>query len=221
MQPLIAAFSSIHDDRERLRSAYLKASRFTMLLAAPTCIGMSLTSDMIIDVLLGSKWKEAAVYLQWLALATVLNAYYQPLHSLALATNRTDLVFRLNLLDLCSRILLVSMGLYFYSLPGVIVSRGAISLIMFIFSLLAARYLIGIKVVSEVANLWKVAAAGAAMAVFVLILRHELTGMDLNAFLALGLTAAFGAAVYIGALFLLGVQFKDYVPGAFIGSGGS
>jgi len=221
MQPLIAAFSSIHDDRERLRSAYLKASRFTMLLAAPTCIGMSLTSDMIIDVLLGSKWKEAAVYLQWLALSTVLNAYYQPLHSLALATNRTDLVFRLNFLDLCSRILLVSLGLYFYSLPGVIVSRGAISLIMFIFSLLAARYLIGIKVVSEVANLWKVAAAGAAMAVFVLILRHELTGMDLNAFLALGLTAAFGAAVYIGALFLLGVQFKDYVPGAFIGSAGS
>src|SRR5262249_55176819 len=52
MQPLIAAFSQINDDRERLRTAYLKASRFTMMLAAPTCIGMSLTSDLIVHVLL-------------------------------------------------------------------------------------------------------------------------------------------------------------------------
>lgn len=45
--------------------AYLKASRFTMLLAAPACIGMSLTSGMIVNVLLGAKWDEAAIYLQW------------------------------------------------------------------------------------------------------------------------------------------------------------
>jgi len=211
MQPLMAAFSRINNDRERLRGAYLKASRFTMLLAVPTCVGMSLTSDMIVGVLLGSKWKEAAVYLQWLALSTVLNAYYQPLHSLALATNRTDLVFRLCFIDLCSRIVFVSMGLYFDSVAGVIAARGAISLIMFILSLLAARYLIGIKVASEVGNLWKVGAACAAMALLVVILRYELAGRGLNAFLELGFTVAFGAAVYIGALFLLGARFKDYL----------
>jgi O-antigen/teichoic acid export membrane protein len=37
MQPVMAAFSRINDDRERLRNAYSKASRFTMLLAAPAC----------------------------------------------------------------------------------------------------------------------------------------------------------------------------------------
>jgi O-antigen/teichoic acid export membrane protein len=222
MQPLIAAFSRIHDDRERLRSAYLKASRFTMLLAAPTCVGMSLTSDLIVHVLLGSKWNEAAIYLQWLALSTVLNAYYQPLHAVALATNRTDLVFRLSLIDLCSRILLVSMGLYFYSLAGVIASRGAISVIMFIFSLLTARYLIGIRVASEIGNLCKVAAACAAMALLVFILRRELAGTDLNVFIKLSVAAAFGAAVYVGALLLLGVRFNDYLPrGLMVGSSGS
>jgi O-antigen/teichoic acid export membrane protein len=212
MQPLIAAFSRIHDDRERIRSAYLKASRFTMLLAAPTCVGMSLTSDMIVQVLLGSKWTEAAFYLQWLALATVLNAYYQPLHALALATNRTDLVFRLSLIDLFSRILLVSTGLYFYSVAGVIASRGAISVIMFVFSLLTARYLIGIKVASEVGNLGKVAAACVTMALAVLTLRHEFAGTGLNVFIEFGLTSIFGAAVYAGTLLLLGVRFNDYLP---------
>jgi O-antigen/teichoic acid export membrane protein len=210
MQPLMAAFSRIKDNRERLRSAYLKASRFTMMLAAPTCIGMSLTSDMIIDVLLGAKWKEAAIYLQWLALAVVLNAFYQPVHSLALATNRTNLIFRLSFIEACSRIVLVSAGLYFYSLMGVIAARVVMSLIMFVFSLLAAQYLIGTRVASELRNLWKVGAACAAMAVLVLILRHELAGNGLNEVIELALTAAFGAVVYVGALFVLGVRLKDY-----------
>jgi O-antigen/teichoic acid export membrane protein len=210
MQPLMAAFSRINDNRERLRNAYLKASRFTMMLAAPTCIGMSLTSDMIVNVLLGAKWTDAAIYLQWIALSIVLNAYYQPLHSLALATNRTNLIFRLSFIEVCSKIVLVSLGLYFYSLIGVIAARVAMSVIMFILSLLSARYLIGIRVASELGNLWKVGVACAAMAFLVLILRHELAGRDLNAFIELSLTAAFGAGVYIGALFVLGVRFKGY-----------
>jgi O-antigen/teichoic acid export membrane protein len=107
MQPVMAAFSRINDDPERLRNAYLKASRFTMMLAVPTCIGMSLTSDLIINVLLGAKWNEAGIYLQWLAIATVLSAYYQPLYSLALAINRPSIIFRMNFIELCSRVVLV------------------------------------------------------------------------------------------------------------------
>lgn len=211
MQPLIAAFSRINDNRERLRSAYLKASRFTMMLAAPTCIGMSLTSDLIVDVLLGAKWKEAAIYLQWLALSIVLSAFYQPLHSLALATNRTNLIFRLTFTEACSRIVLVSAGLYFYSVMGVVAARVAMSLLMFILSLLAARYLIGTRVASEVRNLWQVGAACAAMAFLVLTLRHALAGNHLNDIIELALTAAFGAVVYVGTLFALGVRLKGYL----------
>jgi PST family polysaccharide transporter len=208
MQPLIAAFSQINDDRERLRTAYLKASRFTMMLAAPTCIGMSLTADLIVKVLLGAKWTEAGIYLQWLALSVVLNAFYQPLHALALATNRTNLIFRLTFLEACFRIVLVLAGLYLYSLPGVIVARLAMSLIMFVASLIAAQYLIGARVASELIGLWKVAAACAAMAVLVMMMRHELYGRDLNAVVELVLTAALGVVVYLGTLSALGVRLE-------------
>ena len=112
MQPVMAAFSRINDDPERLRNAYLKASRFTMMLAVPTCIGMSLTSDLIVNVLLGAKWKDAGIYLQWLAIATVLSAYYQPLYSLALAINRPSIIFRLNFIELCSRVVFVWSGFF-------------------------------------------------------------------------------------------------------------
>ncbi len=210
MQPVMAAFARINDDRERLRNAYSKASRFTMMLAAPACVGISLTSNLIVEVLLGPKWTEAALYLQWLALTTVLAAFYQPLHSLALATNRTSLVFRIGFIELCSKIILMSLGLYFYSLMGVIAARGAVSLILFVLSLLAARHLIGAKVASEVGQFWKIAAACSLMALFVLLLQHELTGKHLNAVLELVITSAFGAAIYLGALFAFGIRMTTF-----------
>jgi O-antigen/teichoic acid export membrane protein len=178
------------------------------MLAVPTCIGMSLTSDLIINVLLGSKWTEAGIYLQWLALATVLNAYYQPLYSLALAINRPSVIFRLTFIDLCFRMVLVSSGVYFYSLMGAVAARGAVSVIMFFAALLTARKLAGINMAFEVANQWRVAVSCAAMALLVLLLRHQLDGSNLNGLVELGITAAFGAMVYIGALYALGVRLR-------------
>jgi O-antigen/teichoic acid export membrane protein len=209
MMPVMAAFSKIRDDRERLRSAYLKASRFTMLLAVPACVGMSLTADLIINALLGgSKWEEAAIYLQWLALATVLSAYFSPLNSLALAINRPSILFRLSFIELCFRIVVIPIGLYFYGMLGAVAARGAISIIMFIVALVTARNLIGIRMAVEVGNLWKVAVSCSVMALLVLVLRHELAGRALYAIVELGVTAALGAAVYMGALFVLGVRLK-------------
>jgi O-antigen/teichoic acid export membrane protein len=208
MQPVMAAFSRINDDPDRLRNAYLKASRFTMMLAVPTCIGMSLTSDLIIDVLLGSKWKEAAIYLQWLAIATVLSAYYQPLYSLALAINRPIIIFRLTFIDLCVRVVLVSYGVYFYSVIGAVAARGAVSVIMFLAALLTARKVAGINMAFEVANQWRVVVSSAVMAILVLFLRHQLDSSNLGGPIELGVTAAFGALVYVSGLVMLGVRSR-------------
>jgi O-antigen/teichoic acid export membrane protein len=213
MQPLIAAFARINDDRERLQSAYLKATRFTMMFAAPTCIGISLTSDLVVNVLLGAKWTDAAIYLQWLALSVVLNTSYQPVHALALGTNRTNLIFRVSVVEACSRLVLVMLGLYFYSLMGVIFARMAMSVIVFMLSILLARHMIGTTLSSALINLWQVATASAAMAVLVLVLRHEMHGRAINAIVELALTAGFGAAVYVLALSALGIRFKHYLVG--------
>ena len=213
MQPLMAAFSRIKEDRERLCSAYLNASRLTMMMAAPTCIGISLTSDLVVDVLLGAKWTETGVYLQWLSAALLLNAFYQPMHSLALATRRTDLVFRLSVAEACSRIVLVLAGLQFFDVIGVIASRGAMSLVMFVLSMFSARYMIGATLLSQLKNLWRVAAASVAMAAIVLMVRHELRGRELGDLTQLALIAALGAAVYAATLSALGVRIRHYLSG--------
>jgi O-antigen/teichoic acid export membrane protein len=210
MQPVIAAFSRINDDRERLRSAYLRASRITMLLVAPTCIGMSLTSDMIIAVLLGPQWSAAEAYFHWLVLWTVLSGFYMPLHSLALSMNRAKAIFRLSIIDLCSRIILLPLGFYLDGLIGVVAARGAVAVIMFASSLVTARLLAGLSISAEAANLWKVIAACGVMALSVLLIRHELVGVETNVIIQLGLTVAIGIVAYFASLFVLGLRADDY-----------
>jgi O-antigen/teichoic acid export membrane protein len=208
MQPVMAAFSRINHDRVRLQNAYLKASRFTMMLAAPACIGIALTSDLIADVLLGPKWKEAAVLLQWMALATVLSAYYQPLYSLALAVNRPLIIFRLTLIEFCSRVVLISLGLYYFSIMGAVAARGAVSVIMFMATLFTAKSLAGVSIAVEIRNLWRAAGSCLIMALFVLLLRHQLDGIHVKTLIELIFVAAFGAGVYATALFVLGVRLR-------------
>ncbi len=208
MQPLMAAFSTIIDDQERVRGAYLKASRFTMMLVLPVCVGMSLTADLTVKVLLGPQWDQTAVYLRWLALATALGAYMQPLYSLSLALNKAKVIFRFALIELFVKSTLIAAGLYWFSLMGAVMARGAVSVIMFIVTLVLAKEVAGIQILRELRNLSQPFVACVVMAAVVLVLRMQVDPALPNAFLELILIGAVGAATYAAALFAMGFRFK-------------
>jgi PST family polysaccharide transporter len=206
MQPVMAAFARIADDRDRLAKAYLRASSYTMMTAAPAGIGIALTADLIVHLLLGPNWAASAFSLRWLALATMLSAFYQPLYSAALALNRPIVIFRLSLLEIACKVLFVALGYWAWSMTGVLAARGAVSVIMFFTVLVVGRRLIGAPATAQLASLWRAAAASAVMATLVLALRHQLAGRDLAPVLELGLTAAVGATAYVAALYALGFR---------------
>ena len=206
MQPVMAAFSKINHDATRIRSAYLKASRFTMMLSVPVCLFMSLTSDLTTDLLLGPQWKAAGVYLQWLALTILPTAYFQPLSALAFAVGRPRTIFEINAVELCFRVVLVTIGLYYYSIWGAIAARGLVSVIIFVASLLSSRKLAHAGIAAQLANLWEVALASTAMAVAILVLRDLSAGWHLSDFFELSFIGAGAGLAYIGALFMLGVR---------------
>jgi O-antigen/teichoic acid export membrane protein len=208
MQPLMAAFSRIHQDRDRLRSAYLKASRFAMLIAVPACVGMSLTSELIVSVVLGPKWMESAIYLQLISLTIVLNAYFQPLYSLSIIVNGASTVFQLNSIDFILRILILVPIIYYLSIMGAIAARGILSIVAFGLCMLYARRLLGISIQSQLKNLWKLAAACVLMALFVAGLSLYLAQSGLPPIIELAATAGSGAAVYVAVLYALGVRLR-------------
>lgn len=206
MVPLMAAFTKLDDDRIRLRSAYLRAARLSMMIAAPACIGMAMTAHGLTLVLLGPKWTEAGAYVQWISLTILLGAYFQPLHALLLVIRKTHLVFRINMAEFVLRLAIIPAAIAFFSIAGVIGGRAVISVIVFGLCLETARRFAMVPIGEQIQNLWKVAAACAAMATVVALVRAHLAAADVPAVAALALEACSGATVYVGLLFGLGVR---------------
>ncbi len=206
LQPVMAAFSQINADRARVCHAFLKATRFAMLISAPACVGISLTADLATDLLLGAKWEHAAPLLSLLALSVAPIPYFQTLSSVSVALDQPHVIFRLNAVDLCFRVLLISIGFYLGTVTGVSIARIALSALMFCFYLNEARRLLDVAILAQLKNLWKVAAAAVAMAAVVWILRDELSGRNYPHVVELALVTAAGTATYAVALLLLGVR---------------
>ncbi|QCK87830.1 lipopolysaccharide biosynthesis protein [Phreatobacter aquaticus] len=206
MQPVMAAFSNISDDPERLKLAFLKAARFAMLISAPICIGLALTGDLVIVLLLGAKWQETGEFLRLLALSVVTIPYFQALYSFALAIDRPVAIFRINLFDLAIRVVFVSLGLYLFSVTGTIIARLLTSVAMFGCYMIFARMLAGVGLRAQIKNIWKIGVASAAMAGCVMLLRAAVAPVMLPVIVELVLLAAYGAAVYAATLYGCGVR---------------
>lgn len=206
LQPVMAAFARISNDRERLRFAFLKAARFAMLIAVPASLGIALTADLVVALLLGPKWTEAAPLLQLLALAVMPIPYFQTLYSLSLAIDRPYIIFRMNLCDLSLRLILISAAFHSFGVLGVGYGRVLLSGLMFVVYLFQLRALVGIGLMAQLANIWKVAVAAAVMAGGVLALRHHLAPLGLPGFVEIAVVAAAGAGLYVTTLLGLGMR---------------
>ncbi len=206
LQPVMAALSRVNSDPERLRLAVLKAARLTMLISIPVSLGVALTGDLAVTVMLGAKWQEVGPLLQMLALTVLTVPYFQCLYALALAVDRPFVVFRLNAIDLASRLMVIPLGLWLSGIVGVIAGRGVLSVVLFGLCLASLRALTGIGIREQLANLWKIIVAGVCMVFAVLAVRRGLGPGRPGALLEIAACVALGAAVYGGALLTLGVR---------------
>ncbi|CAN7550260.1 lipopolysaccharide biosynthesis protein [Bosea sp. LjRoot9] len=196
LQPIMAAFARIKAEDQRLRLAFLKAARFSMLASVPCSLGIALTSDLIVEVLLGPKWHGADWLLSLLSLSVMATPYFQTLYSLSLALGRPEVIFRLNLYDLAIRTPAVIIGFLQWGAIGMAAARLIAAAIMAAFFLRWIRSLLGIGIVEQLLNLWKIGVAAAVMTAGVLGLRGVLTPWHLPAPAELALVAALGASLY-------------------------
>lgn len=63
------AYARLQNDRAALSSGFLKAVRLIMLISCPLYLGMAVTAQPLVDVVMGPKWSEAAPLVAILALA--------------------------------------------------------------------------------------------------------------------------------------------------------
>jgi O-antigen/teichoic acid export membrane protein len=70
---LLPAFSTLQNERSRLRQAYLTALSLASYIVLPTCVGIATSADPLVRVMLGDQWLEAIPVLRILALVVSVN----------------------------------------------------------------------------------------------------------------------------------------------------
>lgn len=71
---LFPVFVKVADDSEKLREVFCKAIGVQSLFALPAGVGLALTAEDAVLVLLGEQWRIAIPFLQTLALMSIFNA---------------------------------------------------------------------------------------------------------------------------------------------------
>jgi O-antigen/teichoic acid export membrane protein len=71
---VLPAYAKMAHDLEQLRQGFLNVIGFVLALALPAGFGIAVTSDLIVNVLLGTKWAAAAPTISILAISGAINA---------------------------------------------------------------------------------------------------------------------------------------------------
>lgn len=104
--------SSIQDDKERLKQAYRRVIKVTMLITFVLMLGLAAIAKPMILVLIGNKWLIAAKFLPILCFSMML----YPLHSLNLnmlqVQGRSDLFLRLEIIKKIVGVIPILLGIF-------------------------------------------------------------------------------------------------------------
>ncbi|MCJ2093694.1 lipopolysaccharide biosynthesis protein [Methylobacterium sp. J-072] len=209
MRPVMAAFATMADDRRRLSLSFLKAARLTMFIALPAGIGIALTSDQIVNVILGSQWSSAAVYLRWLSLAIMFTAYYQPVYSLCLAVDEPNLLLKINMFEAAVKIPLMTVAFYTGGLLLMLYARVLAAVIHLLVSAVYARRVIGVSIAVQLGNLWQVGLSCIVMAASVFALEEALRRVEIGALAPLAAMTLCGALVYAASMHMCGFRVRS------------
>ena len=104
--------SSIQDDKERMKDAYRRVIKVTMLITFVLMLGLAAISKPMIEVLIGTQWLVAAGFLPIICLQMML----YPLHAINLnmlqVQGRSDLFLKLEIVKKCVGLIPLLMGIF-------------------------------------------------------------------------------------------------------------
>lgn len=121
-------FSTIQEDKQRVKSVYLKMTRTIALVTFPMMMGLFITVEPFVLTLYGPKWVEMISVLQILCLVGMVQSIATLNGNLYLSQSRADLQFRVGLVLKANGILGIVIGLR-WGIVGVAVGYAIASVV--------------------------------------------------------------------------------------------
>ena len=195
------AFSRLQDQPDRLRRAYLRATRASAVLILPGYVGLALVAPELIVTLFGATWAESGPVSAVLFLGGPVLGIQAFAGSLLYAVGRPDVVFRFRVISTVANVVgfvaAVSFGIL--AVAAAFTIRGYVLLPLL---LVWTRRYAGIGIGEYLRQVRGTALATAGMVV-VLIAVKVLLGDWASPAALLIVEVAAGAAVFVGLLALL------------------
>ncbi|TWV15131.1 lipopolysaccharide biosynthesis protein [Bacteroidaceae bacterium HV4-6-C5C] len=196
--------SSIQDEPKRIREAYRKIIRNTMLVTFACMLGLAAVAKPLIIVLIGEKWSVAASYLSIICFSGML----YPLHAINLnilqVKGRSDLFLKLEILKKIIAIIPIILGV-FWGIETMLWSSFLISCIAYLMNSYYSSTLIGYSTQNQIKDLLP----SFFISFFVAICMWGMTFLKISAFILLPLQCLLG--IFLAIFIYEKMKLDEYI----------
>jgi O-antigen/teichoic acid export membrane protein len=190
--PLIA---SIQDNIEKVRSAYLQTLSIAVMLAVPTNLGLLVVGDLIIVVLFGDRWLEAAPVLYAFALMGLFTTVNGVQRSVVQGGGRPDVWLRIQAVHTIANVIVIFAAAP-YGITAIAYAIVARATLLSPLAFLAAGRITGTHAAEALKIMLIPVQAGIAMICVVALARTALP-VGMAPILSLAILVTVGAATYL------------------------
>jgi len=199
---LTPAFATIQRHLDDFRAKF-RASLFSLsIIYFPLMLGLAAVAQNFVIVVYGEKWREAGLFLTFLAVVGMLKGTEHLLRSIIIARGWSRAILGITAVETGVSLPLLLAGLYFYGIVGLIVAYVASSIVSFILTVHFSQ-----KAAADHTVFFKATARSLVIAVcmFVIVLSFSLISP-----LSTGMTLCF--QIVLGAIFYVVVRYYLLTP---------
>ena len=189
-------FAKKQTDNRALCRGYLQMMKLLGIIVFPLLIGVAVIAPVVVPVVFGNKWGQAAVLIQIMALVGILKSLGNPSGTILLAKGRADIGFKWNVTVAAINTVVFWMCAKYYSVYAVAWSWVALSIVYAIFMQLILNYIVKLQFVEYVASFAKSLILSIGMGVVVYVGYLVLPAMITNEMLLLVVLIALGFGSY-------------------------
>jgi O-antigen/teichoic acid export membrane protein len=205
-QVLFPGYATLSHDLPLLRKAFLDAYAILVLVALPIAIGIGLTADLFVPILLGSKWLATIPLIQILVISGGVRSISSHARPVYLALNRPNLGAYASLGRIVVFLPLLVLGIHYYGLTGAALAHAATQVAVMFGSLYLMHRLLQLSFGQILVAGWRALAACALMAIGVELVKRHAAVADPGLLGQVGLlvaAAGAGLVIYVGCVLLL------------------
>lgn len=108
---IMASFSAIQDDKEKIKSGYLKMTAINSVVVVPVIVIFTFLSEDFVLALLGKKWESMIPVLRIFAIGSIPVCFFYP-GIIFNSLGKVKQLFRLNLITKCITLVFIIIGLF-------------------------------------------------------------------------------------------------------------